>query len=158
MFDSLIARMQETGHRFTVYASSAIPSIDDWFANHTVDVDHRVLPTTGPAPFLVVERDGEFVGAIPLETVERLLEPPIVHPACHEGLSPVYRGLFEVLDNTVYTSMNEAELLDVSREIEDRALRVGFGNLHVSFQRLSLFRPQARIYRQLGASGVAVHV
>lgn len=85
--------------------------------------------------------------------VERLLSPPIVRPETYEGLSPAYRALFEVLDGTVYTSMARREPLAVSREIEDRAYRVGSGSLDVGFQRLSNYRSQVPAYCRLAATG-----
>lgn len=157
MFESLLARVQEADHRFTVYADDS-GAVDGWFANHSVDVERRPLPSPLPGPFLAVERAGEFAGVLPLAIVERLLEPPIVRPESRDDLSPAFAALFEVLDDTVYRSMERRELLAVSREIEDRARRVGGGRLHVGFQRLSAFRPQLPTYRRLAATGVDVHV
>lgn len=158
MFDSMLASVQQSTHRFTVYADDDAPSVDDWFANHSVAVDRQPLFPGGPDPFVAVERDGEFAGVLPVAVIERLLEPPVVRPQTTDGLSPAYRALFEVLDETVYTSMARRELLAVSREIEDRAGRLGTGSLHVSFQRLSVFRTQLPAYSKLAETGVAIHV
>lgn len=158
MFDSMLARARESDHRFTVYTEGGVAPADEWFPNHSVVVEHRPLPAGVSAPFLVVERNGEFAGAIPLTTVERLLEPPIVRPESYEGLSPAYRGLFEVLEETVYTSMEREVLVVISQEIEDRARRVGGGILQAGFQRFSTFRPRLAQYRRLAAAGVEVHV
>ncbi|QKY19168.1 histidine kinase [Halolamina sp. CBA1230] len=158
MFESLLARVRKTDHRFTVYANDGAAIVDGWFANHSVDVERRPLPPGVPAPFLTVERDDEFAGVLPLATVERLLEPPIVRPERHDGLSPAYAALFEVLDETVYTSMERRELTAISREIEDRAHRVGTGTLHVGFQRLSVFRTELPEYRRLAATDLDIHV
>lgn len=158
MFDSMLARVRQTDHHFTVYADERTPSVEGWFSNHSVEVERRTLTAGVPAPFLSVERNGEFVGVISIETVERLLEPPIVRPESHDGLSPAYRALFEVLEDTVYTSMKRAELAAISGEIEDRAHRFGAGTLHAGFQRLSTFQPRVATYRRLAANGVDVHV
>ena len=158
MFDSMLARARETNHRFTVYAENGVPPVEEWFPNHSVEVDYRALPADVPAPFLVVEHEDELAGVIPLATVDRLLEPPIVRPESHEGLSPAYSALFEVLEDTVYTSMSRDELAVISREIEDRAARVGEGTLYAGFQRFSRFRSEVTEYCHLAASGVSVHV
>lgn len=158
MFDTMLADVREINHRFTVYADDDASAVEDWFSNHRVDVDRRPLPAGGPEPFVAVERNGTFAGVIPLAVLENLLEPPVVRPVGTDGLSPAYRALFEVLDETVYRSMNRRELLAVSREIEDRAYRVGSGSLKVGFQRLSLFRTQVPTYSRLAAAGVAVDV
>ncbi|WP_082224682.1 DICT sensory domain-containing protein [Halolamina rubra] len=158
MFDSMLADVREINHRFTVYADGEPSAVDDWFANHRVDVVRRPLPPGGPEPFVAVERNGAFAGVLPLAVLENLLEPPVVRPARTDDLSPAYRALFEVLDETVYRSMDRQELLAVTREIEDRAYRMGEGTLRVGFQRLSIFRTQVPAYSRLAASGVAVHV
>lgn len=158
MFESLLARVRETDHRFTVYADDSAVTVDGWFATHSVDVDRRPLPSGVPAPFLAVERDGEFAGVLPLETVEQLPEPPMVRPESHGGLSPAYAALFELLDETVYTSMKPRELTAISREIEERARRVGTGTLHVGFQRLPVFRSELPEYQRLAATDLDVHV
>jgi DICT domain-containing protein len=70
-----------------------------------------------------------------------------------------YRVLFELLDETVYTALERRELLAVSREIEDRAFRVGDGTLRVSFQTLSAFESQAALYHKLAsATDLDIHI
>ncbi|MFC6785157.1 DICT sensory domain-containing protein [Halobaculum halobium] len=55
--------------------------------------------------------------------------------------------------------MRRRSLLAVSREIEDRAHRVGTGTLRASFQRFSAFRPQVGVYSYLAAdTDLSVHV
>ena len=82
-----------------------------------------------------------------------------VPPADREELSAGHRGFFDALAGTVFTSISRQELLAVSREIEDRARRVGDGILHVSFQRLSMFQSQQEVYEQLVAeTALDVHV
>ncbi|WP_232833773.1 DICT sensory domain-containing protein [Saliphagus sp. LR7] len=120
-----------------------------WLANHGVAVESRSLPSGGPAPFIELKTDGEVVGVIGIEAVEGLLESPIHRPGDRSGISEGYQVLFDVLEKTVVSGMTRRELLAVSREIEDRAYRVGEGTLRVSFQTLSTFRSQADIYRTL---------
>ncbi|MFW5934843.1 MAG: DICT sensory domain-containing protein [Halolamina sp.] len=158
MFDAMLEDVRATTHRFTVYADEDASTVDDWFSNHSVKVARRPLPSGGPEPFVAVERNGAFAGVLPLAVLENLLEPPVVRPIRTDELSPAYRALFEVLDETVYRSLDRQELLAVTREIEDRAYRVGEGTLRVGFQRLSIFRNQVPAYSRLAASGVAVHV
>ncbi|GAB7093630.1 DICT sensory domain-containing protein [Halolamina litorea] len=158
MFDSLLTSVQRADHRFTVYTDDGSPSVDNWFANHSVDVTLRPLPTGAPEPFVTIERGGEFAGVLSLEAVERLLEPPIDRPETPEDLPPTYQALFEVLDETVYTSIDREEMVAVSEEIEDRAQRTGSGTLHAGFQRLSRFRQRLSTYRRLASTGLEVHV
>jgi len=159
MLDDLIADRRGSEHRFTVYRRDDPPEIETWLATHGVAVESRSLPPGGPPPFIEIETDGEVVGIIGVEAVEGLLEPPIVRPGDRDGVSEGYRILFEVLDETVFSGVERRALLAVSREIEDRAFRVGDGTLRVSFQTLSTFRSQTPVYRTLATeTDLDIHV
>lgn len=159
MFDSLLADAQRGERQFTVYRAGEETDIEVQFEAYDIDVVHGELPPGGPDPFLVIEEHGEFAGAIALEELEVLLEPPIVRPGDREDVSPGYSVLFDVLDETVFTAMERRQLLAVSREIEDRAYRVGTGTLRVSFQTLSTFESQAPVYRRLAAeTDLDIHI
>jgi len=159
VFDSLLADIRDRERRFTVYRSGGRTSLEDRLATHNADIASRELPSDGPGPFLVLEKDGEFVGAIGLNEVERFLDPSIVRPGERDGVSEGYRALFDLLDETVFTAMKRRQLLAVSREIEERAYRVGTGTLHVSFQTLSTFESQTAVYRHLAAeTELDIHV
>lgn len=159
MFDSLLTDLRGQKRRCTVYRSGSPLEIEQWFASHGVPVESRSLPPDGPAPFIEIEADDEVVGVIGVEAVEGLIEPPIRRPGDGDGTSEGYRVLFDLLDATVLSGMNRRELLAVSREIEDRAFRVGDGVLRVSFQTLSTFASQTAVYRALGSeTDLDVHV
>mgnify|MGYP000053045223 CR=1 FL=1 len=159
MFDSFFDAIRTREKEFIVYGESEDTDITAQFASHNVTVTHRDLPGVGLEAFLVIVEGGEFAGAIALRDLEGLLTPPIVRPGANEGVSRGYRALFEVVDNTLFRSMSRRELLAVTREIEDRAFRVGRGTLRVSFQRLSTFRSQVDVYRHLaGDTDLDVHV
>ena len=149
MFDTLFDEVQSHGKRFIVHTRDDEDGLSDRFANHRVTVERRDLPPGRPAPFVAIEDNGEFVGALGLDALEGLLEPPLVRPGDSEEISEGYRALFEVLDGTVFTALGRQDLLAVSREIEDRAFRVGQGTLRVAFQRLSAFEAQVETYRRL---------
>lgn len=150
MFDSLLSGVNSQERQFTVYRSGDETAVESAFETHRVSVEHRDLPSGGPEPFLVIEDGGEFAGALPVSELEALLEPPIVRPGDRDDVSAGFAVLFEVLDETVFTAMDRRQLLAVSREIEDRALRVGHGQLHASFQRREAFEPQAELFQYLG--------
>ena len=156
---SLFQNVQSRDKTFTVYAGEVGADIAEQFAAHGVVVRHEMMPSPGPDPFLVIEKEEEFAGTITLDALQSLLEPPIVRPGDREEVSEGYRVLFEVLDETVFTAMNRRQLLAVTREIEDRAYRVGEGTLHVSFQNLSVFDSQTDVYRTLAAdTDLDIHV
>lgn len=159
MFERLISEAHSSGKRLTVYASDDETGIEERFGDSGVGIDRRPLPPHGPEPFVVIRDGGAFAGALGLAEFEELLRPPIERPGDRESVSAGYRALFDVLDDTVFSSLDRRQLLGASREIEDRAFRVGNGVLRVGFQRLSVFEGQADTYRLLaGTDGLDVHV
>jgi hypothetical protein len=159
MLDSLITEHQEIDHQFTVYRSGDQPEVETWLANHGVAIDARPLPPRGPDPFVEIKTDGEVVAVIGVETIEKLLEPPVVGVGDRDNISEGYQVLFEALEKTVFSGIHRRDLLAVSREIEDRAFRVGEGTLWVCFQTLSTFRSQMDIYRTLATeTALNIHI
>ncbi|MEF8821022.1 MAG: DICT sensory domain-containing protein [Halovenus sp.] len=159
MFDPLLAEIQNQGRQFTVYEGDEESGIPSQFETHAVSVRQEELPPGGPAPFVVIEQDGEFAGALPVDELQKLIEPPIVRPGERTDVSEGFGVLFEVLDDTVFTAMNRKQLLAVSREIEDRATRVRTGTLRTSFQNRSRLEPQIELYRYLAShSDLDIHI
>lgn len=150
--DTILTRARERDHHFTVYQGDEETDLPARFATHAVSVDVERLPPGGPDPFVVIEADGAFVGAVAERELRWLLEPPIHRPGESAGVSEGYRVLFEALDETVFSALSRRQLLAVSREIEDRAYRVGDGTLGVGFQTLSTFESQIDLYRELAAA------
>ncbi len=148
MFDSLFTTKGDQKHSFTIYRSGERTDLEDWLADHGVSVISKSLPHGGPEPFIEITTDGEFVGVIGIRELEALLEPPIARPI-DSGVSTAYKVIFDVLDGTLFQSLNRRELLAVSREIEERAYRVGKGTLRVSFQHFSIFQSRVELYRVL---------
>ena len=159
MLDTLIADLQDRDHHCTVYRSGDPPEIEQWLANHGVAIESRLLPPDGPSPFIEIKVNDEVVGVVGIEAVEGLIEPPIVRPGERDEISEGYRVLFEILEKTVVSGMSRREFLAVSREIEDRAFRVGEGTLRVSFQTLSNFESQLDVYRTLATeTDLTIHI
>lgn len=158
MFDGIVADAERRRKRLTVYAP-AETGLARGFATRNVVVEHRRITAESPGPFVAIHDGDTFRGAVGLDTLETLLSPPIVRPGDLDDLSPAYRALFEVLDDTVFGALTRRQLLATSREIEDRAFRVGDGTLRVSFQALSVFESQTEVYRALvGDTDLEVHV
>ena len=159
MFATLIDDARRHDTRFTVYAAGEETGVDDRFGDTGIEIDHQRLPPHGPDPFVTIHDGGQFAGTLSLADFEELLAPPIVRPGDCNAVSAGYRALFDVLDDTVFSTLDRRQLLGASREIEDRAFRVGHGVLRVSFQRCSAFEPQQEVYRQLaGRAGLEIHV
>jgi DICT domain-containing protein len=159
MFETLIGEAHPNGKRLTVYARDDETGVEERFGDSGVAIERRPLPPHGPDPFVAIHDGEEFAGALGLADFEELLAPPVVRPGDREAVSAGYRALFELLDETVFSSLDRRQLLGASREIEDRAFRVSHGVLRVSFQRPSAFAPQVDVYRHLaGRNGLDIHV
>lgn len=158
MFEHLFEDVRRRRKQFRVYAP-ADPGLDSKLATRNATVTHRPLGPEAPGGFLTIHDDGEFRGAVPLDTVATLLEPPVVGSGQLGDLSEPYRALVEVLDETVFGALDRRQLIATSREIEDRAFRVGRGTLHAGFQSLSAFESQVEAYRRLaGETHLSIHV
>jgi hypothetical protein len=156
---SLLTAVERREHAFTVFRGEEPTEVEALFDRHGVEFDVQPIPAEGPDPFVLVETDGEFAGVHGVAELEWLLDPPIVPPGDRDGVSAGYRAVFDVFDLTVFTALRRRPLLAVSREIEDRAYRVGIGTLRVSFQTFSTFRSQVDVYRTLAAeTGLDIHM
>lgn len=161
VLEELFASVRRSPYRFVFHADEAGRGADvtERFATHGVAIETEELPPGGPAPFFVIEEDGVFRGALGLTEVEDILEPPIHRVERIEDVSTGYRVLFDVLDDAVFSATSRRELLAVSREIEERAFRIGIGTLRVGFQKLSAFESQEDVYRKLATeTNLDVHV
>lgn len=156
--DSII-ETAERHEKSVVYYRPEPDEFGSQFVTRNVDITYRDLPSEGPDPFVVV-RDGErFRGAVSVDTLREFLRPPIRHPHDLDDLSPAYRAIFELLDTTVFASLHRRQLLATSRELEDRAWRVGRGTFHVGFQSVAAFESQRTLYRQLAEeTDLDIHV
>ncbi|MFC4246609.1 DICT sensory domain-containing protein [Natribaculum luteum] len=156
-FDRLLSTVERRRKTIVVYSSDD-DDVADGFEVRNASVEHRRLPD-GAAGFAVVRgRDG-FAGAIGLGELEEFVEPPIYSPWDEAFLTAEYRTLFELLDDSLFASLDRRQLLAATREIENRAWRVGRGTLRVGFQRLSILETQIDFYARLGAeTALDVHV
>lgn len=159
MLDTYLDTVERQRKQFTVYSDADASDLTSQLATRNVTVEYRPLPLTRPSPFVTIREDGEFVGALSLADLRDVLTPPIIRPGDWEGVSEGYRAVLGVLEETVFTALDRRQLLATSREIEDRALRVGTGTLRVSFQSLSVFSTQLGLYTTLAAeTGLDIHI
>ena len=119
------------------------------FDTRNVTVEHRPLPPTADEGFVVIRDERGFRGAVSIATLEEFLSPPIRRPWDLELLPPAYRAIYDLLDDTLFGSLDRRQLLATARELENLAYRTGRGTLRVGFQSLSAFRAQEEVYRRL---------
>lgn len=132
--------------------SDTVDELRERLADRNVVVESGTVET-GPDRFAVLSHEGEFVTAV---GIDELLAKPRPERASVGG--DPYRPILDHLDETLFTSYNPREMLAATREIEDRAWRVGEGELHAGFQRLSTLRTQLDVYNALARrDGLAIH-
>lgn len=142
-----------------VYHAHEDGDLAERFAARNVDVSFNRIPPDGPEPFVTVYEHGEFQAAVSLADLEAFLAPPHPGRRAPGSLSPAYRALYELFDDTVFASLSRRQLLAASREIEDRAWRTGRGALHAGFQSIAAFDAQKAVYRRLATdTSLDVHV
>jgi DICT domain-containing protein len=144
----LIAGVEAHERTITVVNPSpgTVESLRERFAARNV----TVVPTTaaaGPTDYAVLGDGEQFLGAVAVESV---VEP--------DDDDRPYGPILDRLDETMFTAYDRDRMLSASREIEDRAWRVGSGELHACFQRLGNVERQRETYERLaGAEGLSVH-
>ncbi|QUO47318.1 MULTISPECIES: DICT sensory domain-containing protein [Halorubrum] len=149
-------------HEATLTVFNADPAVTDELREHFADRNVRIVDdqtASGPEEFAVLARDGEFVTAV---TVDDLLSGTGEDGS--EGArggddapggagatgDRVGRPVLDHLDETMFTSYSREDMVAASREIEDRAWRVGDGALHAGFQTLDVLTGEADTYDLLG--------
>ncbi|WP_423997012.1 DICT sensory domain-containing protein [Halorubrum trapanicum] len=149
-------------HEATLTVFNADPAMTDEIREHFADRNVRIVDdqtASGPEEFAVLARDGEFVTAV---TVDDLLSGSGGDGTtgtgdggdAPEGAGAtgdrVGRPVLDHLDETMFTSYSREDMVAASREIEDRAWRVGDGALHAGFQTLDVLTGEADTYDLLG--------
>jgi hypothetical protein len=102
-------------------------------------------PDAGEDPFLTVRDGGDFRAAVGLADLEAFFAGGNASGA---GGAAARHALHELLDDAVFASLSERQLLSTALEIEDRAYRTGRGELHAGFQTWGAFAEQADRYRR----------
>ena len=130
---------------------SIAEDLRDQYEDRHLTVETRSL-SEEPEQFAILSREDSFVTAVSLDDI---YQPSDVDPAMETGVerSPV----LDHLDETLFTSYSIEDMFMASREIEDRAWRVGEGELHAGFQYLSTLRGELPVYERLGSKNLDVH-
>ena len=163
----------------TLAVFNADPEATTALREHFADRNIRIVDErseVGPDGYAVLSRDGEFVTAA---AVTDLL-PGFggTADADDDGGTPgdaettgsgegdlgppddarIGKPILDHLDETMFTSYSREDMVAASREIEDRAWRVGDGELHAGFQTLDVLNSESDTYDLLGErSDLDVH-
>jgi len=150
----LIAGVESHEQTLTVF--NADPSVADDLRNRFADRNVRVVrETTGsgrPGEFLTLSDSDSVYTATAIDSFYESLED-----ADDVLGQDAAGGVLDHLDETLFTSWSIERMVAASREIEDRAWRVGEGSLHAGFQTLSTLEGECERYERLGDTAVDVH-
>ena len=146
-FTELIAGVEDHEQTLTVFNADegTVSTLREQFHDRNISVSAERTSSGKPKSFVVLSDDGEFVTAADVETVLRP-DDERTDPG-FEG--DPYQPILDHLDETLFTAYDIGQMVAASREIEDRAWRVGKGSLHSGFQHLSILHDQMSIYEQL---------
>ncbi len=130
----------------------AVTTLEEHFRDRHVSVTAADLDGD-PRSFVVLSRDGEFVTAVSVDEILRTSES--TDPGFE---TESYRPILDHLDETMFTSYSIGQMVAASREIEDRAFRIGSGLLHSGFQTLSVLASEVPTYDRIASrEGLEVH-
>ena len=149
-FTELIAGVESHEKTLVVFNTdgSTISTLREQFHDRNLSVLGEETPSGKPRAFAVLADGDEFVTATDIDTI--LADGGETDPG-FEGDS--YRPVLDHLDETLFTSYDIEQMVAASREIEDRAWRIGKGSLYSGFQKLSILSGQMSIYEQLARKG-----
>ena len=142
----LIAGVETHQKTLTVFNpdDGLLDALSDHFADRNVVVQAEETDH-GPSNYVVLGEDDDFLTAA---GVQSLLDDAETQP----GFEPAsYESVLDHLDETMFTSFSKQRMLAASREIEDRAWRIGSGELHSGFQTVSVLKGELDVYERLGS-------
>jgi hypothetical protein len=144
---AIVDRVEADERRLTLVSPpsrTVVAAVERAFRPQGVSVDVEEGPDR---PTAVVHDGGEVVSSVPLAASEAALQ--VTTDALTDALS--------ALDRTTFTSYGLPGMFAATREIEDRAWRVGDGCLRAGFQHVAALVDQRAVYRQL-STALDVHV
>jgi hypothetical protein len=151
----LIAGVEAHEKTLTVFNADreVLSALREQFHDRNLSVEGDET-TDGEPSFVVLSERGEFVTAAGLDDVLGAPDRDDREPGFEAEAT---RPILDHLDETMFTSYDTGQMVAASREIEDRAWRVGKGSLHAGFQTLSVLETQMDVYTQLAEKDLDVH-
>ncbi|MFB6118290.1 DICT sensory domain-containing protein [Halosegnis sp.] len=151
----LITGVEDHEKTLTVFNSDAdtVETLRAQFGDRNLTVRGESTESGTPESYVVLSQDEEFVTAAAVKDVLGGRDQP--DPGFD---SESYRPILDHLDETMFTSYDTEQMIAASREIEDRAWRLGAGELYAGFQKLSILEPQMDVYERLSSKDdLSVH-
>lgn len=127
-----------------------------YFADRAVEIRADATATGRPTDVAVLEQAGSVIAVVSLEKLRRVVEQASTYATGLDVDYGPYLELLNHLEEATFTSSSRAQMLATTREIEDRAFRVGSGRLHAGFQDAVNLREERERYAGLAERGLDV--
>lgn len=162
--DEIVNSVERSERTLTVFnpadAGTAEPDIVEalrtTLSDRNVEIRSETTESGRPRNSAVLEMDGIVLATIDIESLESLLETTDTDRLGFD--TDDYDDVLRHLRETTFTSYDRGQMLEATREIEDRAFRVGHGALHAGFQTTDRLADQRERYEELVDRGLAVTV
>lgn len=143
---------------FNIEPTDPVPdTLRTYFETQHVEITVRQTASGAPRDVAVLS---DATGVLTLVDVSTLREITETDHTGSDGVGiadATYESVLRHLKETTFSSHDTEQLLYASREIEDRARRVGGGSIHAGFQQCSALKQQRQIYADLAHRGLSVH-
>jgi DICT domain-containing protein len=151
----LVAAVRDREKSLVVFAppsaSGVVDEVRDTFTLQNLAVEH--VPVDSDAELRAELTDGDAVlGTVDGDDLLSLVAPD------QQTAVAATASVLDHVDETTFTYYDRGQMIRATREVEDRAWRVGRGTLHAGFQFCSTFADQSEVYRRLGGTALSVHV
>jgi DICT domain-containing protein len=153
-----IRRREKELRLFNIDSTDAIhEDLRTYFETLNVRITAGRTASGAPECVAVLSDATEVLAVVDAATLRELLEDVPTGDGQFGIADGKYEGILRYLKETTFTSYDSEQLLYASREIEDRARRIGRGSIHAGFQRCSVMAEQRSVYADLARRGVSVH-
>jgi DICT domain-containing protein len=131
--------------------------LSDFFETQNVRISTAGTASGRPAEIAVLSAIDGVLAVLEVSHLRQLVTETNVGSDGIGFADTEYEDILKHLKETTFTSTDRSQLLYASREIEDRARRVGTGTLYAGFQHFSNMAEQSSIYADIARHGVTVH-
>ncbi len=152
-----IRRQEKELVLFNLAPSSSVPEkLRELFQSQNVRIE-TARTASGYPEVAVLSRADKVLAVVEITLLQELTANPPTGAGGFGIADAEFEPILRHLKETTFSSYSKEQLLYASREIEDRARRVGRGTIHAGFQRLSIMAEQEHVYRDVARRGVSVH-
>lgn len=137
--------------------STLVADLGDYFDTQNVVVTGKQTSSGQPENVAVLRRDGDVLASVPTAKLEELLAGGGIRESGVGIDDAEYQEVLQHLKETTFTSYSKSQMVTISHEIEDRAMRVNEGQLYTGFQKPWKLNDQADRYERLATTSLDVH-